>query len=86
MKTLNLVLLALVMLLFSVVVFQAQQQKDVPAQIENARHALQNAHNELDHAGTDWGGHRVNAIKHIEQAQNELNLAEQYARAHREMK
>jgi len=85
MKTLNLAFLAMILFLSTVVVFQAQQ-KDVPAEIESARHALQNAQNDLNHAGTDWGGHRVNALKHIEAALSEINQAEQYARAHREMK
>lgn len=85
MKLLNTVFLALIILLSTVVVFQAQQ-KDVPAEIENARRALQTAQNELQHAGTEWGGHRVNAIKHVEAALSEINQAEQYARTHHDMK
>jgi hypothetical protein len=85
MKTLNVVLLALIVLLSTVIAFQAQQ-KDVPGEIENARHALQNAQNDLNHAGTEWGGHRVNAIKHIDAAITELNEAEQYARSHHDIK
>jgi hypothetical protein len=60
-------------------------QKDVPAKVDSARQALQNARNQLDHAGGEWGGHRVNAMKHIDEALNELNQAEKWAKEHHEM-
>lgn len=49
------VFLALMVVLPSVVVSSTPPQKDVPAEIDSARRALQNARNDLDHAGTDWG-------------------------------
>ena len=60
-------------------------QKDVPGKIDSARQALQNAHNQLEQAGGDWGGHRGNAMKHIDEALNELNQAEGWAKEHHEM-
>lgn len=60
-------------------------QKDVPGRIDSARQALQNARSQLDQAGGDWGGHRENAIKHIEEAMGELNQAEKWAKDHHEM-
>ena len=51
-----------------------------------SRQALQNARNELEHAGSDWGGHRLAAIKHVDAAIAEVQKAEQYARQHHEMK
>ena len=64
----------------------APQQKDVPAEVESAKRALEGARNDLQHAGTEWGGHRVTAIQHIDIALKELNEAEKYAREHHEMK
>jgi len=61
-------------------------QKDVPAEVNAARTSLQNAHNELERAGGDWGGHRNSAMKHIDEALTELNEAEKWARDHHEMK
>jgi hypothetical protein len=60
-------------------------QKDVPARIDSARQALLNARNQLEQAGGDWGGHRANAVKHIDEAMTELNEAEKWARDHHEM-
>lgn len=57
-------------------------QGDVPARIDSAREALRNAQHQLDEAGTDWGGHRVSAIKHIDEAMKELDAAEKWAREH----
>jgi len=86
MKIVSLVFLALMVVLPSVVVSSTPPQKDVPAEIDSARRALQNARNDLDHAGTDWGGHRVNAIKHVDAALTEVNEAEKYAREHHDKK
>jgi hypothetical protein len=61
-------------------------QRDVPGEVESARRALQGARNDLEHAGGDWGGHRVEAMKHIDAALKELGEAEKWAREHREMK
>ena len=60
-------------------------QKDVPARIDSARQALQNARTQLNEAGGEWGGHRGNAMKHIDEAINELNQAETWAKQHHEM-
>jgi len=61
-------------------------QKDVPAEIVSARTALQSAHNDLEHAGGEWGGHRALAMRHIEEAQKELELAVAWAREHHDIK
>jgi hypothetical protein len=60
-------------------------QRDVPGRIDSARQALQNARNQLDQAGGEWGGHRSTALKHIDEALNELNQAEKWAKEHHEM-
>jgi hypothetical protein len=86
MKIASLTLLALLVLTPAVSVFPEPPQRDVPAEVEAARGALRNAHNELEHAGGQWGGHRVSAMRHIEQALAELNEAEKWARAHHDMK
>jgi hypothetical protein len=44
-------------------------------EIHHAQHFLAEARNALDHAAHDFQGHRVKAIEHIEQAQEELRLA-----------
>jgi hypothetical protein len=43
-------------------------QKDKPAEVDRAEQSLHTAKSELEHAGTEWGGHRVQAIKHIDAA------------------
>lgn len=42
--------------------------------------------NELEHAGSDWGGHRLAAIKHVDAAIAEVQKAEQYVSQHHRMK
>jgi len=64
----------------------APPQRDVPAEVDAARHALQGARNDLDHAGGGWGGHRVAAMKHIDEAVRELNEAEKWAKEHHDIK
>jgi hypothetical protein len=87
MKLATFTLLAMFVLSPAVSLFPAEPaQRDVPAEVENARRALQNANNELQHAGAQWGGHRVAAMHHIEQALGELNQAEKWAREHHDMK
>ena len=51
-----------------------------------AEQSLHTAKGELEHAGTEWGGHRVQAIKHIDAALKELDQAEQWARQHHDIK
>jgi len=58
------------------------QQPDVPAAVMSARQALQNAYVDLQHAGGEWGGHRVAAMNHIQAAVRELSEAEAWARQH----
>jgi len=86
MKVATFALLAMFVLSPAVSLFPEPAQRDVPAEVENARRALQNANNELQHAGGQWGGHRVAAMHHIEQALGELNQAEKWAREHHDMK
>jgi hypothetical protein len=79
--------LLLATLLFPGTVLLSQPpQKDVPAEVDAARGALKGALNDLQHAGAEWGGHRVKAMEHIQQAINELNEAEKFAREHHDMK
>jgi hypothetical protein len=78
-------LLAALILAFPATVLP-QPQQDVPAQVDSARNALKGAYNDLEHAGGDWGGHRQNAMNHIQEALKELNQAEQWAKSHHDMK
>lgn len=84
MRTVNPLLLAVILLLTAVLF--SQQNRDVPAEVDSARHALQGAYNDLQRAGGDWGGHRVNAMNHIQEALKELNEAEQWAKEHHDIK
>ena len=86
MKIATLVLLALLLVLPTAPLLSEPPQKDVPAEIESARRALQGAHNDLEHAGAQWGGHRFGAMKHIEEALRELGEAEKWAREHHDVK
>ncbi len=86
MKTATLVLLALMLVTPTASLFPAAPQRDVPAEVEAAKRALEQARTELNHAGSNWGGHRAAALNHIEQALKEVNAAEQFAREHHEMK
>lgn len=79
-------LLATMMLLIALSGFAVPQKEDVPAQMQRAHQALQTAKNELEHAGEEWGGHRVAAIKHVDAALAEINNAEQWARQHHELR
>jgi hypothetical protein len=87
MKIATLLLLVLVIATPTVSLFPAvPPQRDVPAEVESAKRALENAQNDLQHAGGEWGGHRVQAMKHIEAAMKELGEAEKWARAHHDIK
>ncbi|HTT21111.1 MAG TPA: hypothetical protein VMG82_19425 [Candidatus Sulfotelmatobacter sp.] len=79
-------LLAAITLVAPATLFPQPPQKDVPAEVDSARNALKQAHSDLEKAGGDWGGHRVKAMQHIQEALGELNQAEQWARAHHEIK
>lgn len=47
-------------------------------QIEDALHALHNAKDHLEHAAHDFGGHRVDAIHAIDEADRQLRICLQY--------
>lgn len=78
--------LSTMVLLLALSGFAAPQREDVPAELQRGREALQTAKNELEHAGQEWGGHRVAAIKHVDAALGELRQAEQWARQHHELR
>jgi hypothetical protein len=84
MKIATLLLLSVIMMA-STASFSFQQE-DRPAEVDHAEQALRNAKGELEHAGGEWGGHRMAAIKHIDVALHELELAEQWARQHHDIK
>jgi hypothetical protein len=86
MKIATLILLVLMIMLPTVPLLSDAPQRDVPGEVESARRALQGARNDLEHAGGDWGGHRVTAMKHIDEALRELGEAEKWAREHRDIK
>jgi hypothetical protein len=47
-------------------------------QIRAAMKALENAKDHLEHAAHDFGGHRVEAIRAIDEARHQLDLCLQY--------
>lgn len=47
-------------------------------QIRAAMRALENAKSHLEHAAHDFGGHRVEAIKAVDEAHHQLELCLQY--------
>lgn len=51
---------------------QQRVQRDVPADLQRARQALESAQRELQAAGDQWGGHRVAAMTHVGQALDEI--------------
>jgi hypothetical protein len=65
---------------------QQRVQKDVPADLQRARQALESAQRELATAGDQWGGHRAAAMTHVGQALDEIKKAEVYARQHKLVK
>jgi hypothetical protein len=85
MKIATLVLAATI-LVPTTALFPRSPQHDVPAEVDSARGALKGAYNDLQHAGGDWGGHRVKAMDHIQAAITELNEAEKWAREHHDAK
>jgi hypothetical protein len=86
MKIAALLLLALMILVPTASVFPEPPQRDVPGEVESAKHRLHDAIHDLEHAGSEWGGHRMAAVNHIEAAIKELDEAERWAREHREMR
>jgi hypothetical protein len=79
-------LLAAITLVAPSAVFPQPPQRDVPAEVDAARNALKQANGELEHAGGEWGGHRVKAMQHIQAALGELNEAERWAHEHHDVK
>jgi len=66
-----------------------QQHKaapDVQSEMLQSRQALEAAKNELVHAGDEWGGHRMAAIHHVDEALAEITRAEQWAKQHKAIK
>ena len=79
-------LLATMILVPTTSMFPEPPQRDVPREMEEARHKLDGAITDLQHAGSEWGGHRMTAVHHIEAAIKELNEAERWAHEHHEMR
>ncbi len=75
-------LLVLCMLAMPAAMLPQPPQRDKPFDVNVARQNLRDARAALDQAGGEWGGHRVNAIKHIDAALGELNEAERWAHNH----
>lgn len=86
MKIATLILLVLMIMLPTVPLLPNPPQRDVPVEVESARQALKNARTDLEHAGGGWGGHRVEAMKHIDEALRELGEAEKWAREHHDIR
>src|ERR1700745_820644 len=68
MKIATLVVLALMIVTPTANLFPRAPQRDVPAEVESAKRALQGARNDLEHAGGDWGGHHIAAMNDVSQA------------------
>jgi hypothetical protein len=86
MKIATLLLFSVMMMAPSPTLFSSPFQKDKPAEVDRAEQSLHTAKSELEKAGAEWGGHRVKAIEHINAALHELELGEQWARQHHEIK
>jgi len=55
---------------------------DAPGEIRHALDKLQEAQDHLARAGGEWGGHRANAVRLINQAVSELNAGVAWAHQH----
>lgn len=86
MKIATLIVLALMIMLPAVPSLSEPPQRDAPAELLSAKKQLEGARYNLNHAGSEWGGHRVAATKHIDEALSELEQAEQWAREHHDVK
>ena len=58
--------------------FCGVRHNGVACSAESAQSALKGAYNDRDHAGGEWGSHRVKAMDHIKEALAELNEAEKW--------
>jgi len=65
---------------------QQRAVKDVQGDMMQARQHLNAAKGLIDRAGNEWGGHRMNALKHIDAALADVDEAEKYARQHHYLK
>jgi len=65
---------------------QQRAVKDVQADMGQARQHLNLAKDLVYRAGNEWGGHRMNTLKHIDAALAEVDEAEKYARPHHYVK
>lgn len=79
-------LLATMILAPGTAMFSAPPERDIPREVNEARHKLQSAREDLANAGNEWGGHRADAMKHIDAAIHELDEAERWAREHHDMR
>jgi hypothetical protein len=86
MKIARLILLGLIVLFTTVPLLPNPPQRDVPTEVQAAKRALRGARNDLEHAGGEWGGHRVAAMKHIDETLRELDEAEKWAREHHDIR
>jgi Flp pilus assembly protein TadB len=68
---------------------QAAQPKavaDVQGDMVRARQALQAAKDQLYRAGNEWGGYRMTALKHVDEALKDVDRAEAFAKQHHYIK
>ncbi len=81
-------LLATVVLLLALSGFAVPQKptQDVQGDMVIARQHLVAARDLAYRAGDAWGGHRVNALNHINAAIQEVDKGEAYAKAHHYIK
>src|SRR5207302_9250299 len=77
MKIATLLLFSVMMMSRSATLFPSPQ-KDKPAEVDRAEQSLHTAKGELEHAGAEWGGDRVEAAKHIDAARKEVERAVQW--------
>ena len=85
MRTMATMVLLLALSGFAVPQREEKVAEDVPAEMHRAHEALETAKNELEHAGAEWGGHRVAAIRHVDAALAEMRTAETWAKQHHEL-
>ncbi|HUM04309.1 MAG TPA: hypothetical protein VLT90_02540 [Terriglobales bacterium] len=57
---------------------QMKEQKEHHPEIAAAMNHLREAKANLEHAAHDFGGHRANALKHVNEALEECRLALEY--------
>ena len=82
MRIATVLVLVLIIVSPTTYLFPNPPQRDVPAEVDSARQALRGALNDLQHAGSEWGGHRAAAMHHIDEALKELNEAEKFFHEH----